>query len=270
MSETILLLRLEHRNILKVLELFATQLQAIRDREPPDLELLESALEYVASYQDRCHHPKEDLVYRKLHGRDPGAADTFARIERDHIELARLSQHLLFAIEDASANPGALGRLETSIEDFLDQYRRHMQLEEREFFPTALRVLSADDLAEIDFDLFDRPDPVFDHAVEEQFEGLRAAVLALARQRHRQPSEHVFMRLTEGDASWLEGLSTLSEFNAKQEALAMPYRLVHLSGSGYALLEGDTLLMDFPECSAARAAWCAYYYLRGREDAPAG
>ena len=48
-----------------------------------------------------------------------------------------------------------------------------MQSEEDTFFPAVQRCFTADDWAEIDFQVFDQADPLFSETVERRFEALR-------------------------------------------------------------------------------------------------
>ena len=71
MPDTLFLLRLEHGNLSKLLGLIENQVAAADAGMPMDEQLLSLASEYFYDYPDRCHHPKEDLVYRRLGERDP-------------------------------------------------------------------------------------------------------------------------------------------------------------------------------------------------------
>ena len=55
-----------------------------------------------------------------------------------------------------------------------------MLMEEQHFFPLALQRLSRNDFAEIEFTLFDQPDPLFNRDAETRFAELRAEIARLA------------------------------------------------------------------------------------------
>jgi len=63
----ILLLRLEHNRFDDLLDLIEDQLD---HADLPDRELLRNIVDYFSGYPERCHHPVEDLVYRKLRARN--------------------------------------------------------------------------------------------------------------------------------------------------------------------------------------------------------
>jgi hemerythrin-like domain-containing protein len=59
-------LREEHRNIARVLKALEHQLAIFDHGEQPDYDVLVAAAEYFTGFPDRCHHPKEDLIFRNL------------------------------------------------------------------------------------------------------------------------------------------------------------------------------------------------------------
>ena len=71
MSDAILVLQLDHRNLSKVLDLIQQQVTYMIKNDPVNYRLLASAFEYLSDYPEQCHHPKEDVVYRKLLSRFP-------------------------------------------------------------------------------------------------------------------------------------------------------------------------------------------------------
>ena len=58
MSNTLVLLRLEHGNLSKLLGLIEDQVTAADAGRLMDEELLRLAAEYFSDYPDRCHHPE--------------------------------------------------------------------------------------------------------------------------------------------------------------------------------------------------------------------
>ncbi len=64
------------------------------------------------------------------------------------------------------------------LSDFLHAYRHHVETEYTTFFPYVMENLSQDEFDIIDFDLFDREDPVFDSKTEDRFARLREEIVA--------------------------------------------------------------------------------------------
>ncbi len=62
MIELIEALRQEHSDIARLLDAIDLQVNG----GSPDFGLLHEILEYLLTYPDQYHHPKEDLIYRAL------------------------------------------------------------------------------------------------------------------------------------------------------------------------------------------------------------
>lgn len=174
MPDTVLLLRLEHNNIAKLLDIIEVQIGKLNQAEDIDCELIGLVVEYLRSYGDECHHPKEDLIFRALCKRSPEAATVVGDLAQDHDGMAKMTEALARELEAAQESKARVSRLKLKkpLADFLSSYRRHMTMEEKQLFPVALRELTEEDWEEIDFQTFDRRDPLFSDAVEKRFERL--------------------------------------------------------------------------------------------------
>jgi hemerythrin-like domain-containing protein len=76
MTELLDILREEHRNIETLLRVLERELNIFDRAERPDYEVVQAVIDYFRDYPDRCHHPKEDVVFAKLKARDPAAVRT--------------------------------------------------------------------------------------------------------------------------------------------------------------------------------------------------
>ena len=72
----------DHKDMALLYDLIGRELRVFKNGELPDYELVKKILDYCLAYPDQCHHPKEDLVFRKLRARDPAAADFIGDITR--------------------------------------------------------------------------------------------------------------------------------------------------------------------------------------------
>jgi hemerythrin-like domain-containing protein len=173
MPEAIRLLRQEHANIAKLLNVLEHQLALFDEAEQPDYDILQGIADYFLTYPDRCHHPKEDIIFRKLKERDTAGAGEVGDLEAEHREGSRLAHQLAEAVknvlEDVEVPRDAFHRVAWH---FIDHERRHMKMEDDVFFPAALKALTPDDWAEIDARISDETDPLFGHEIEEQFKNL--------------------------------------------------------------------------------------------------
>lgn len=257
MSDTLFVLRLEHGNQSKLLGLIEDQMAAADAGSPVDEELLTLASQYFTDYPDRCHHPKEDLVYKLLSRRDPGSRAGLRDLIADHRRLHELAVAFAQAVRRLHEEPQAGEPAPREvIREFTAHYRQHMRDEEERFFPMAEQRLSRDDWDTLDFTIFDQDDPLFDHAAEKRFSALRVRIEALAEQAKAQ-------RTLMEAANGLRALSGGASFNESMKSAGQPFRLARFVEGGYGLEHDGELMLYVPECSPERAAWCAYCYLRG-------
>ena len=72
--------------------------------------------------------------------------------------------------------------VDTTVRDFIEHQRRHIMMEDRDFFPAALNALEPQDWTEIASALTNPEDPLFREAAEETFDALRARILQLEQE----------------------------------------------------------------------------------------
>jgi hemerythrin-like domain-containing protein len=257
MPDTLFLLRLEHGNLGRLLGLIEHQVAGADAGGPMDEPLLALACEYFSDYPDRCHHPKEDLVYQRLSEIAPDLRSDLRDLVAEHHRIHELTASFASAMrrwrEDLQAPESSPREV---LREFTLRYRQHMRSEDERFFPLAEQRLSRSDWDSLDFALFDRDDPLFDHAAEERFTDLRERIEALAGLGGARTCAL-------GVADGLRGLTGIESFNASMQSSGHPYRLARFAQGGYGLERDLQLLLFIPPCSSERAAWCAYSYLRG-------
>ena len=57
MSPVMLLLKVEHNRLRKLLDILDAQLARINSGERGDFDIIEAIFNYCQTYADRCHHP---------------------------------------------------------------------------------------------------------------------------------------------------------------------------------------------------------------------
>jgi hemerythrin-like domain-containing protein len=183
MSRVIEILLEEHRNIKKLILVLEQELEVFDHSDQPDYEILQAIIEYFQDYPESYHHPKEDMVFKKLKMRDPAVANRIGDVEAEHqVETNRLRQ-LAQAVENILAGREFLRQtFHDVVRDFIEHQRQHMDKEERLLFPAAVKALRAEDWAEIDARLNDRKDPLFDGVIEKQFHALQQTILRWERE----------------------------------------------------------------------------------------
>jgi hemerythrin-like domain-containing protein len=185
------ILRQEHRNIEKLLLVLERELGVFACGERPDYEVVHAVIAYFQVYPDAYHHPLEDRVFEKLKVRDSAAATMIGDLAGDHRRGAERLRRVAQAVESVLADRELLRQsVNDIIRDFIEQERRHMAMEERVFFPAAIKALQPQDWAEIAERLTDQRDPLFSHVVEEKFETVRRHILQLEQEAEAERSAH--------------------------------------------------------------------------------
>jgi hemerythrin-like domain-containing protein len=172
-------LQLDHRNMARLLDLVQSELEVMRAGEPPDYDLLHSVMEYALHYPDICHHPKEDVIYRRMVRRDPTTEARVGNLLQEHGLLGELTRKLAAALHNVSQDvevPRVW--LESLVEDYVSTNRRHMANEERLFFPLAIVALTEDDWQEIDASVRSE-DPLFGGRIAAGYRGLYDRIMRL-------------------------------------------------------------------------------------------
>jgi hemerythrin-like domain-containing protein len=252
MTEAIRLLRIEHHQANAMLKSIEEQIESAAGI---DLALMQSIADYFADYPDQCHHPVEDVVFRRMEKRDPARAAAVVEILSDHRKISEITGKLVAAVEKAS-NDGDQDGLRSVMREFVDQYRSHIDSEERDFFPLALEMLRDDDWAEVGYEVFDSQDPLYNLDVEERFRRLRDDIDKRAANSIRRG---IFTR----EAQVLQQLDSIAAFNVEMARTGQDYRLLEHTEGGFGLEKDGNIVIDIPKCSPARAAWCAYFFVAG-------
>ena len=171
-------LRSEHANMAKLLNALDRQVSIFDRGGTPDYEIVQAVMLYFLDFPELCHHPKEDLIARRLQELTEDRTQLTHKLEAQHEELGQLTHRFAKVVrrvlEDAELPRGLFVR---AAREFIESQRHHMQMEEEHFFPYAESRLGAEDLADLNAALFEREDPLFGSRVEQQFAALRESIL---------------------------------------------------------------------------------------------
>lgn len=146
----------------------------------PDFGALRAMLFYVDEFPERLHHPKESqLLFPKLRARAPELRDTLDKLDGDHDRgehAIRELQHSLTAFE--MMGEPRRERFERQVERYISGYLQHMDIEEREILPAAIKLLTAEDWAELDESFAANRDPLSGYKPDEEYQALFQKVLS--------------------------------------------------------------------------------------------
>jgi hemerythrin-like domain-containing protein len=179
-------LRAEHRHMGSVMQLFTDQLKAIEGGELVDTHVVYEIMEYMVTWPDRFHHPREDLIYARVAEADARAADDVDTLQRDHDHTAKRGREVLRDIERWRLGEVSGEIVIKSGRNYVDHIHEHMNLEEKLVFPRIEATLNHQDWRELteDDELRAVSVSVFGPRVQREFRnmtrklrrGLRASV----------------------------------------------------------------------------------------------
>jgi hemerythrin-like domain-containing protein len=173
----------EHRNIEMLLAVLERELEIFDRGGRPDYEVIRAIISYFELYPNVYHHPQEDLVFAKLKIRDSAAAAKVVNLALEHQKGAERLRRIAQAVDGVLADREILRQnVDNIVRDFIEHERRHIIMEDRDFFPAALKALEPQDWTEIASALTSHGDPLFSEAAEETFDALRARILQLEQE----------------------------------------------------------------------------------------
>jgi hemerythrin-like domain-containing protein len=167
-------LRAEHRHIATVMQLFADQLKAIESGELVDTHVVYEIMDYMVSWPDRYHHPREDLIYGRVAELDATAADEVDSLQRDHDRTATRGREVLRDIDHWREGEASGAVVAKSGRAYIDHMYEHMNIEEKVVFPHIESILTIQDWRELaeDDQIHAVADPVFGPRVQREFRNL--------------------------------------------------------------------------------------------------
>jgi hemerythrin-like domain-containing protein len=183
MTRIIETLREEHRNIEELLLVLEEELSVFDRNERPDYEVIQAVIRYFEDYPDCCHHPKEDMIFEKLKVRDSVAAESVGDLEAEHQNEGKRLRRVAQVVRGVLTDHDILRQtFHNTMRDFIDLERKHMDMEERVLFSTAIHTLRPEDWAEIEAVWSEKQDSLFNAVMEERCQSLRERILQWERE----------------------------------------------------------------------------------------
>jgi hemerythrin-like domain-containing protein len=178
MTQVIDQLRLDHRNMLQLLRVLEEELDAISAGGVADFDLMKQIIDYSLHYPGLIHHPREDLLFRRLLARDPAAMLLVGDLTKEHDELMQLTQRFAAALHNI-VHDAELPRawFESLSRGYVATLRRHMAKEEETLFPRLLATLADSDWAELDAMVVTGYDPLFGSSIEKHYHDLHRRIM---------------------------------------------------------------------------------------------
>jgi hemerythrin-like domain-containing protein len=153
-------LMIEHRLIERMITLMRCELERIKDNiavDPVfafvDPVFIDTAVDFIRTYADRCHHGKEEEIFFAALGRKELSLEHREMMEdlvRDHV-LARETTAALFKAKNDFLldKDGALEKILKNLTRLVDFYPLHIEREDKQFFIPCMAYFTDAEKAEM-------------------------------------------------------------------------------------------------------------------------
>lgn len=171
----------DHRHFDALLVCFEKVAAGLASDPKPNFALPEAMIEYIESFLDRFHHPKEDeYLFRLLRKRWPQAEAVLNVLRDQHFVGRTKLEALAAALAAARKDRKKIDAFRTLLQDYAAFERDHVGLEEREVLPLARQHLTEADWQETNAAFGANKDPLFSQARQQRFEVLFSAIQMMA------------------------------------------------------------------------------------------
>jgi hemerythrin-like domain-containing protein len=148
---SIALLMKEHRVIERMIKLADAQLERLKQGKTPDLNFIDSAVDFMKTYADRCHHGKEeDILFKRL-AQKP-LLEEHGKIMQELIQEHFFGRKNTIALVEARmryAEGDALDGIIENLEKLVKFYPLHIEKEDKRFFIPCMEYFDQNEKAEI-------------------------------------------------------------------------------------------------------------------------
>jgi hemerythrin-like domain-containing protein len=155
-------LMIEHRLIERMIGIIKRILSQIEKEEKVDPVFVDTTVDFIRTYADRTHHGKEeDILFRDLKERELSEEDErlMNDLIEEHVQGRKTTKKLIDANNRyRNGDKSALVEIASHLSSLADFYPKHIEKEDKVFFPAARRYFSdQEDQAMLDeFREFDR------------------------------------------------------------------------------------------------------------------
>ena len=142
-------LMMEHRLIEKMLAVIQGALERTSQTRSIDPHFVDTVVDFIQVYADRLHHGKEeDILFKNL--RKKGLSQEDEQLMNKLIEEHVFSRETIKALVEANAryrkgDGAALAEVTAGLKTLVDLYPKHINKEDKTFFPAAQAYLSKEE-----------------------------------------------------------------------------------------------------------------------------
>ncbi|MDD5678446.1 MAG: hemerythrin domain-containing protein [Kiritimatiellae bacterium] len=139
-------LMVEHRLIERMISLIDKEVTRIGKNNAINLSFVDTAIDFIRTYADQTHHGKEEeILFRALSKKKIFSIDNRIMNEliQEHV-FGRTTTYELVNARDAyqKGDKAALPLITQNLREFINFYPKHMEKEDRVFFPSSMTYFS--------------------------------------------------------------------------------------------------------------------------------
>ena len=141
-------LREDHARFSRVLSMIGRDARRLVDEPAAVLPLFAEAVDYVVSFQNVYHHPREEIMFAKIAEKSETLATAASTLSREHQATADAGKELLSLVERVSGAPSRRPdreQLARRLERFARSMRGHIAQEEEILYSQAWAELTPQD-----------------------------------------------------------------------------------------------------------------------------
>jgi hemerythrin-like domain-containing protein len=139
-------LMIEHRLIERMIGIIKGTLSQIEKKEKVDPVFVDTTVDFIRTYADRTHHGKEeDILFRDLKKRELSEEDERLMnvLIEEHVLGRKTTKNLIDANNRyRNGDKSALAEMVSHLSSLADFYPKHIEKEDKIFFPAARRYFS--------------------------------------------------------------------------------------------------------------------------------
>lgn len=143
------LLMIEHRLIERMIKVMKCELEKMRSQNKANVVFIDTAIDFIMMYADKCHHGKEeDILFKELAAKQlsAGHKKILNELIQDHAHGRVTTNNLMIAKEKYTQGvKGALPDILKSIEELTVFYPKHIEKEDRHFFLPCMDYFSKEE-----------------------------------------------------------------------------------------------------------------------------
>lgn len=173
MSNLISQIHQDHVHMARILKLIESEIEALIAEEPRDLEVLDDSLRYLINYADKIHHAKEDIIFHRLQQVDPDSSELIEDIFREHQEIFKQGTEFYTLVQAVEVGDFVLrNEIVAKGTAYVSTLFSHMSKEEGDLLNRAGKMLTEEDIANLNLQHVTANDPLFGEEVQKEYEDL--------------------------------------------------------------------------------------------------